>query len=181
MKKSVLLCIVILFWGCRSVDDWNQEPVLLEATVIQAGEYVQEQEKYLNLIRTRNDLSIIDNLTIEQLDESLLIEKEIAIASQRLANSWFDFYLQLRQDPGFKKAVSGHYYFRKGIQALDHSEKMKQKKGDSSLKESKLYNDIILLEGECRLAIGQIAAYNTTMLNTERIFSDLKKMYKIMD
>lgn len=181
MKKSLIIFIALLFISCKSVDDWNEEPVLLEETVIQAAEYVEEQEKYLELIRTRNDLDVVDNLTIEQLDQSLLLEKKIAIASQRLANSWFDFYLQLRQDPGFKKAVSGHFYFRKGIQALDHSEKMKKEMGDNSLKESKLYNSIMLLEGECRLAVGQIAAFNSTVFNTEKLFSDLKKMYKVMD
>ncbi len=180
MRKIFIISCILSLLGCRSVEDWAEVPVLSVETIRQATDFIVEQEKYLEAVKRRNLLDIKENLSIEQLDQSLLLEKEIALISQRLANSWFDFYLQLRRDPGYKNALSGHYYFRKGVEALGYSDKMKRRKDGNTLKESKLYSEIILLEEECRLAIGQIVAFNNSDFDTDKLYNKLKKIYRIM-
>lgn len=181
MKKIIILFSVLVFISCNSVDDWKQEPVLSSMTIEQAHNYVVIQESYIELIRTKSEIDIKDNLSIKELDSLLLIDKKIALLSKKLANSWFDFNLQLRQDPGFNRAYKGHYYFRKAIDALNYSDKSRKKPRDISIKESKNYIDVLLLEGECRLAVGQIVAYNSTKLDTAQLFKRLKRSYKSMD
>lgn len=179
--KKILLLLPLLLFSCKSVDNWDETPVLSQATVEQAIEYISQQESYLELIRTRNEIDVKDNLPIAELDKLLLIEKRIALSSKKLANSWFDFHLQLRQDPGFKRAYSGYPPFKKGIDALKFSEKSRNRSRDISIKESKYYNKVLLLEGECRLAIGQIVAYNRSDLDTKKIYKALKNTYRAMD
>lgn len=180
MKKIITLLIVVLF-GCKSVDNWSENQVLSQNVVELAKDYVVVQESYLDLIRQRNGVDVKDNLSLNELDRLLLIEKKIAMSSKKLLNSWFDFNLILRQDPGFKKAYNGHFYFRKAIDALEYSKRNRDKPRDISIKESQYYNRVLLLEGECRLAIGQLVAYNSTDIDTNNLFKDLKKIYRTMD
>ncbi len=181
MKKGFVVCIILLLFNCKSVDNWSEEPVLLVDTVKLAAEYVFEQTTFLDLYKTRSKLDIRENLSLDQLDELLLLEKKLVLKSQSVSNSWFDFYLQLRQDPGYTDAFKGHYYFRKGIEALEFSGKIIREDRDNTLKDSKLFDEIILLEGECRLAIGEIVSKNSSYIDTEVLYKELKQIYKTMD
>ncbi len=181
MKKMILIISILTIFSCNTVEDWREQPVLSNLTKDEASKYVIIQESYIELIRTKSEIDVKDNLSINELDKLLLIDKKIALSSKKLANSWFDFNLQLRQDPGFNRAYKGHYYFRKGIDALSYSEQSKKKSRDISIKESKNYTKVLLLEGECRLAIGQIVAYNISDLDTAVLYRDLKKCYRSMD
>ncbi len=181
MKKYILSMSFLIFFSCKSVDNWYEEPVLNPQTAMQAEIYLDQQENYINLVDSRVSTDIKDNLSIEELDDQLKIEKKIAISSQRVLNTWFDFYLLLRQDPGFNEAYKGHYYFRKGIEALGYGDKMRRSRTDNTLKDSIYYKQISLIENQCRLAVGEIVAYNDTFLETDILFKKLKKIYKSMD
>lgn len=177
MKKTIqLLIFITLIFSCKSVDNWQDVPVLEIRTVEQAQIYIVQQKNYLKLMEERADIQVKDSM--DDLDNLLKIEKEIALSSQRVLNTWFDFYLILRQDPGYYSAYRGHYYFRKGIDALAYSNKIYSLDSNLSLKESLLNNQILLLEGRCRLAIGEIVGYNSTDINTEEIYGELKKIYR---
>lgn len=181
MKKYILVLFLILVFSCKSVDNWQEEPVLDVNTTIQAYNYLIQQQDYITLLKSRVSTDIKNNLTIKELDDQLKIEKDIALSSQKVLNSWFDFYLVLRQDIGFNDAYSGHYYFRKGIDALGYGDKMRRSRTDSTLKDSKYYNQISLIESKCRMAIGEIVAYNNTPIETDVLFKELKKLYRSID
>lgn len=181
MKKIIYLFLITTLIGCRSVDDWGSEPVLNESTINRALIYVSDQTDYINLVDKRNSLEIINNLTIEQLDELLKIEKYIALSSQKVVSSWFEFNLELKQDPGFKAAIKGHYYFRKSIEALNYSEKMRKITNPKTIKDNKSYEKINAIESLCRLSIGEIVAYNHTLLEPVVYYKELKKLYNSMD
>lgn len=180
MKKFVIFFILIVCFSCKSVDNWQENPVLSTDTTNQANKYVEQQLRYFSLLEVRN-IDIKDDLTIEELDEQLKIEKEIILSSQRVLNSWFDFFLVLRQDSGYNKAYKGHYYFRKAIEALGYGDKIRRSNIDSSLKESKYFDQVLYIEGKCRLAIGEIVAYNGTTIATDKLLKELKLLYKSMD
>ncbi|MGL1891729.1 MAG: hypothetical protein OCD02_08880 [Spirochaetaceae bacterium] len=180
MKKSYVVILLLIF-SCKSVDNWEEKPVLLQNTVKEASTYVTEQKAYIELVQSRLNMDVKENLSIEQLDHLLAVEKDITLSSQRVMNSWFDFYLKLREDPGFSEALNGHYYLKKAITALNFSEQMKLKNQNKTLRESKLYDEINLLEEECRLSIGEIVAYNNTQLDPEFYYKQLKKIYKQID
>lgn len=177
-KKIIIFILFLSFIGCRTVDDWAVEPVLSANSVKLATYYVNEQKKYLELIENRLELDIKENLDDNELDHYLLLEKKIAFSSQKVANSWFDFYLELRQDKGFQKAIKGHFYFKKGIEALNFSEKKSRDMKTPTLEENKTYEQILFLESQCRLAIGEIVAFNDTEYNTNKLYSKIKKLYR---
>ncbi len=177
MRNILIFTVIILSISCKSVEDWGENPVLHQDTVNLGKIYVEYQREYLDLLETRNSYNVQENLTIEQLDDYLITEKKIVLASQKVLNSWFDFYLKLRQDPGFKQAFNGHYYFRKGIEILNYSEKMKKLKADSRAKDAKLIAEIDDKESLSRQAVGEIVAYNFTYTDTEILYSELKKLY----
>lgn len=181
MKKFNYVFIFLIIFSCKSVDDWSQEPVLSQNSVVFAQSYVEEQKKYLQLIENRHQLNLIENLNDEELNEYLLLEKQIAFSSQKVANNWFDFFLELRQDKRYKEAYKGHYYFRKGIEALGYSDMKRREIKDPTLTESRSYEEILILEGQCRLAIGEIVAYNSTLIDTAEIYRKIKKLYKAID
>lgn len=181
MKKIIYIILLSIIFSCRSVDNWGHEPILLDLTISHAKEYVVDQTRYIELIKSRNTLDIKNNLSIEQLDELLVIEKEITLASRKVANSWFDFFLQLRQDPGYTLAYRGHYYFRKGVEALGYSDRMKRIKNKNILKDNKSLREISLLEGKCRLAIGEIVAHNLIFLETDVYYKKIKQLYRSLD
>lgn len=181
MRKTILLFIVVLITGCRSVDDWSEEQVLSDKTIELADKYVAIQLEYNNLSKDRVELSITDDLDDNELNNYLEIEKKIAVTSQKLANSWFNFYLELRQDPGFKRAYKGHFYFRKAIDSLTYSSEKKAEFSNISVKDSLLVNEINLLESEARLAIGEIVSYNSTNIETDKLYSQIKRLYKDMN
>lgn len=177
-KKIIIVLFVISIYNCKTVDDWDVLPVLSKNSVEFAEKYVNEQRRYLELVDNRLELDIKDDLNDEELNNYLLLEKKIAFASQKVANSWFDFYLELRQDKGYQAALKGHYYFRKGIEALSFSDKKSRKVSSPTLKESKTFDEILLLETKCRLAVGEIVAYNTTTADTNKLYSQIKKLYR---
>lgn len=178
MRKFKFVIILLIIFSCKSVDNWSEEPVLSSYSVELANSYVKEQKKYLVLVENRHQLNLIEELNDEELNNFLLLEKQIAFSSQKVANNWFDFFLELRQDKGYKAAYKGHYYFRKGIEALGYSDKKRREIKDPTLTESRSYEEILLLEGQCRLAIGEIVAYNSTLIDTEEIYRKIKKLYK---
>lgn len=181
MKKYILSVTLLIFLSCKSVDNWYEEPVLNPNTATQAEKYLMYQQNYVSLIHSRIYTDIKNDLSIEELDEQLKIEKEIALSSQRVLNTWFNFYLLLRQDSGFNKAYKGHYYFRKGIDALGYGDRMRRSRIDNTLKDSLYYDQISIIENQCRMAIGEIVAYNETLVETDLLFKKLKEIYKSMD
>lgn len=176
--KIIFVLLILTLFSCKTVNDWEVEPVLSFNSVELAKKYVYEQRHYLELNENRLELDIKDDLNDDELDNYLLLEKKIAFASQKVANSWFDFYLELRQDKGYQAALKGHYYFRKGIEALGYSDKKSREISSPTLKESKTYEEILLLESKCRLAVGEIVAYNTTTTDTNKLYSEIKKLYR---
>lgn len=181
MNKFIYIFLLCLIFSCKSVDNWEIEPVLNYSTVSRAEVYVSDQSKYIELFEKRNTFDIKKNLSIEQLDELLKIEKQIALSARKVVSSWFDFNLELRQDIGFKEAYKGHYFFRKALDALDYSDKMKKTTNSETLKDSIVFQKINYLEGLCRLSIGEIAAFNSTLLNPDIYQKELKKLYQSMD
>lgn len=181
MKKTFYIILILLLFNCKSVADWKSAPVLNNSTVEMAKTYVREQTYYNQLIEERNSLDIKDNLSVYELNKVLEIEKSIALSARKVVSSWFDFNLELKQDIGFDKAYSGHYYFRTGLDAIDYSN------GMSSTKEVKTLNDKLSLErinhlvGLCRLAVGELVAFNETLLTPEKYKKEIKYLYKSMD
>lgn len=181
MKKIIIFILFIIMISCKSVENWNESPVLSISTSTKAEEYVVQQQDYLNLIKLKSTTDVNDGLTIEELNIRLIYDKKIALSSQRVLNSWFDFYIILRQDPGFNRAYKGHFYFRKAIEALGYSDKMNRSEANNTLKESKNFEKIKIIEGKCRLAIGEIVAYNSTLIETDKLYKELKVLYKSMN
>ncbi|OQY40360.1 MAG: hypothetical protein B6229_02040 [Spirochaetaceae bacterium 4572_7] len=181
MKKIIIACLSILIISCQSVADWREEAVLLPKTVESARVYIEEQYNYLSLIESRNNMDVKDNLTTSELDNFLDLEKKIAQSSQKVLNSWFNFFLDLHQDPGYSSAYKGHYFFRQGLLALAYVDDNRRNNSLYSVSDSKQYKEILLLEGDCRLAVGEIVAFNNSVINTKDIFKKIKKIYKSMD
>lgn len=181
MRKIIFIILIINLVGCKSVDNWHSEPVLSATTINLAIKYVNDQKEYLELIEQRNSLEIQNNLSIKQLDELLIIEKYIALSARKVVSSWFDFNLGLKQDPSYHIAFKGHYYFRKSIEALEYSQKMRKVTNIETMKDNICFEEIKNIEGLCRLSIGELVANNTTSSDSDSYYKRLKKLYKSMD
>ncbi|QEN03254.1 hypothetical protein EW093_00550 [Thiospirochaeta perfilievii] len=181
MKKLVSIFLFILLFSCKSVDNWEEEPVLDQQTVLSARTYLDKESSFLLLKESRNRYNLSDDSTIEEINKRLKIEKEIAIMSQSILNSWFDFYLVLRQDSGYYDAYKGHYYFRHAIDSLAFVNRLKNKIVIETLRDNQFYDRLIELEGVFMLAIGEIVAYNSSDIDIDALYRELKKISKTMD
>ena len=181
MKKFYFLVFILFFTlSCRSNANWSIEPVLNPTVASLAQVYLESQNSYNSLVATRSSMDVRRDLTTEELDQLLILEKRIAIASSDVVNSWFDFYLELRSDPNYTEALKGNYYFKQGIVSLEYSYKKKSQIIDPTVEVHNKLNEIEHLEENCRVAISEIVGYSTTEYNTQKIYKKIKKIYKSM-
>ena len=181
MKKLLTIYIVFLLFSCKSVDNWTDSPVLKNETIKYAQIYISELKIYNSSIIKRENININDNTSIVELDNQFKLEKSVALSYNNLLRSWYDFMIVLKQDPGYRIAYKGHYYFRKAIDSLSYSSKIKKYFLDKTLKENKILETVLNIENECMLSIAEIVVYNNTLYDTESFYKQLKKIYKSID
>lgn len=181
MKFKILIIFILFFlFNCRSVENWDKSPVFTYETIESGRIYLDNLSNYNNSLSQRKKIESTEDVSIEELNEQYELEKRISIESQLLASSWFNFYLDLRQDIGFNQAYKGHYYFRKAIDTLIYSEKRRSNIENSTVSDSKRIEGIKNLENLTREAIAQLVVYNSSNHNTSKYYSEIRKLYKFI-
>lgn len=127
MKKYIII-LTLLFAGCRTVQDWNSEPVLHSDSYEAALTY---RENSLDLRDIREELeSVMLNMENDfSGDEALLLHiQELiryrSVAELKLSDSWDHLEITVKTDLRYHEALRSHYYFKVTMRSLDSSRKL---------------------------------------------------------